>query len=252
MCVEIWARHVTIDAGGEVNADYAQGGGPEGHGWVDIFSEQDITINGPAAGTAGTPSIPGGVVYLKFAVHSNSHIGNDTGGDVTVKAQGSFVSLLSGTPGQAGQVLQADATANGGKGGHVIVQGGGNVLLDASIVEAKGAPGGGAPSGGIIEGRSFTGTLTGAAPGVLDASGDGVGSPGLITLQSSLGTLYTGASTPPAHDPAQRRPAAGDADLPGLRGLRPRRPLEPLRQQLDRRHQVQRQGQQRRPVRCPA
>jgi hypothetical protein len=179
-CVEIWARHITIDEGGEVNANFALDGGIEGHGWIDIFSQQDIVINGPAAGNA------------TFAVHVNGILGNDTGGDLTVKAQNAFVQL-------AGQALQANATGNGGKGGHVIVQSGGNLLFGTSIVEARGSLGGGAPAGGTIEGRSFSGALTGAAPGKLDASGDGVANPGSITLQSCLGTAYTGATTPPAN-----------------------------------------------------
>ena len=207
VCVEIWARHVTIDSGGEVNADYALSGGIEGHGWIDIFAETDITINGPAA--------------APFAVHANSsNLGNDTGGDVTVKAKNSFVSLT-------GLALQANSNGGngGGKGGHVIVQAGGtgepsvgagNVALDASTIEAKGSTTGGGPSGGIIEARSFAGTLKGVAPGNLNASGDGAGSPGLITLQSCLGTTYTGGSTPSGADPGERVSAAGDAGLPGL------------------------------------
>ena len=151
-------------------------------------------------------------------MHSNSaNLGNDTGGDVTVKAKNSFVSLT-------GLALQAnsDGGNGGGKGGHVIVQAGGTgercrcrqCALDASTIEAKGSTTGGAPTGGIIEVRSFAGTLTGAAPGSLNASGDGAGSPGLITLQSCLGTTYTGASTPSAQILANACPPPATPDFP--------------------------------------
>ena len=202
VCVEIWARHVIIDAGGEVNADFALSGGTDGHGWIDIFAETDIVINGPAASGA-------------FAVHSNSRLGNDVGGDVTVKAKNAFIKL-------AGPALQANATPAGGQGGSVLVQAGGNVELVAptgATVEAKGSASGSGPKGGKIEMRSFAGTLTGSAPGNLNASGDGTANPGLITLQSCLGTTYTGASTPAAQILAnacprpQRRPSLAMSPL---------------------------------------
>ena len=106
VCVEIWARHFILDAGGEVNADFASAGGTEGHGWIDIFAETDIVLNG----TVGGP----------WAVHSNSGLGSDTGGDVTIKAKNSFISM-------SGNAVQANALLNGGTGGHVIVEAGGNV-----------------------------------------------------------------------------------------------------------------------------
>ena len=46
VCVEIWARHVIIDNGGQVWADFNMAGGTNGTGWVDIFAQQDIKIAG--------------------------------------------------------------------------------------------------------------------------------------------------------------------------------------------------------------
>jgi hypothetical protein len=229
-CVEIWGRHITIDAGAEVNADFAQGGGIQGHGWIDIFAETDITLNGPVAGSA------------KYAVHTNSGLGNDVGGDIRVVAKNSFVTFT-------GQVLQANATTNGGSGGTILVEGGGNVSFGSSLSEALGSQGAFADHaeiGGTINGRSYAGGLSGVAPGKLDT--DAFDTNGTVTLQSCLGTSYTGFTQPgaltilgnlcapatppiPAYvvfNPGQRWDACGGITINGHKYLNGTNPLQGL------------------------
>lgn len=177
-CVEIWGRHIVIDSGAQVSADFALGAGTQGHGWIDIFAEQDVTIHGPASGN--------------YTVHVNSLDGNDVAGDLTVKAKKGFVWL-------DGLSLQANATSNGSSGGHVIVQAKGNVTFDGTSVEALGSQGtnaGHVEDGGTIEGRSFAGTLTGGPAGKLDTAA--FDNNGAVILQSCLGTTYTGYTAPGA------------------------------------------------------
>jgi hypothetical protein len=63
-CVEIWAGDLlVIDAtaphNGEVNADTGQNGGPEGIGWIDLFSKRgDIVIKGDTTGSCQNIGFP--------------------------------------------------------------------------------------------------------------------------------------------------------------------------------------------------
>ena len=122
-------------------------------------------------------------------------LGNGFGGLILVQSKLGNVSTF-------GNALQANDTANGAHGGSVTVQAGGagspagDVLFDGASIQAEGSNGGGSPSGGAIAGRSFNGSVTGAAPGELNAFG---GPPlGSVTLTACLVVNYTGTETPPA------------------------------------------------------
>ena len=154
--------------GAEVNADFAISGGIQGFGWIDIFAEQDIIINGPAAGTTVSYTCPGTAAQQVplFAVHANSPcLGGDTGGDITVKAKNSFVTMT-------GQALEANAAGgNGnGNGGAIVVQASAKVTLDTSSLQARGFNSGTNPpcdggsgdcgDGGTIDVRSFNNAIS--------------------------------------------------------------------------------------------
>ncbi|OGI60304.1 hypothetical protein A2641_01100 [Candidatus Nomurabacteria bacterium RIFCSPHIGHO2_01_FULL_37_25] len=185
-CVEIWSGDTLIinafDANnGEVNADTAQNGGHQ-IAWIDLFSKNNISIIGDITGD--------------YAVHANEFVTNAQGGIITVKS-------VDGSVTASGLAIQANATSNGGSGGDVIIQAGGvgaplgNVDFGASSIQARGSGAGAIPSGGDINVRSFKGALLGTVGGELNASG---GNPanGLVTLQSCIGTIYTGTATPSA------------------------------------------------------
>ena len=140
VCVEIWARHVIIDAGGAVYADFALSGGTNGSGWVDIFAEQDVKIVGPAKGLPsendGGPNNPTGdthryVPASAFAVHSNGLLGDDTGGVIRIYAQGSFINMT-------GRAVSADDYGNSSNGGSIDVEAAGPVNLDGAVLSANG------------------------------------------------------------------------------------------------------------------
>ncbi len=197
-CVRILGQDITIDAtlthNGNVNVDGIRA--PMA-GWIDIFSTQDTTILGDPA------PAPKWAVSANACPPPEGPCSNAFGGTVTIKAVGGRVA----TTGQA--VLQAHTTAIGGNGGAIIIEAGGsgtgtpavpnpdsNVDLDGSFIEATG-PSGDNTAGGSIKIRSFNGSVIGAAPGHLDASGDGAGNPGSVRLEScDDDNLYGGTVTP--------------------------------------------------------
>ena len=195
-CVEVWSgTTVVIDSTGthkgEISADTATSGGIQGHGWIDILANGDITIND---GTGDDPGILDGFL-TDHAVHANQYLGNGRGGDIQVLSEAGKVST-------SGNALQANDTSNGAHGGTVKVQAGGagspagDVLFGTASIQAEGSTGGGLTrGGGTISGRSFNGDLSGAAGGELNAKG---GPPlGSVTLEACLGATYLGTSTPP-------------------------------------------------------
>ncbi len=137
VCVEIWARHVIIDNGGQVWADFALSGGITGSGWVDIYAEQDINIVGPDIGLPAQDltNPPGSTGrYLPpsdYAVHSNGLLGDDTGGVITIKAKGSFITM-------SGRAVSADDYGNNSNGGSIDVEAAGPVTLDGAVLSANG------------------------------------------------------------------------------------------------------------------
>jgi parallel beta-helix repeat protein len=175
-CVEIWGNTVTINSilphKGEVSAN-----GPRnpGRGWIDVFSRGDITINNDTVGL--------------YSVHANSATAvntNSFGGLITVKSSvGKFTA--------SGFAIQANGTGGGSNGGDVIVQAGGalaagDVAFGTALIQATG-PNGSNTAGGHISARSFNGSLTGAAPGTLNAAGglaQAVPVPGTVLLEACV------------------------------------------------------------------
>jgi hypothetical protein len=201
-CVEIWSgTTILIDSTnghfGQVNADTGMSGGSEGHGWIDILANGNITINDGTNDDhvqliGGGPGVP--VIYI---VHANQYLGTGNGGDIVVMSKAGSVSTF-------GNAIQASDFANGGDGGSITIEAGGpgspagDVALDAASIQASGDV---HPNsfGGVIDVRSFNGDITGAPPGSLTATG-GVGNAGDITLIWCITTLnhYSGGSTPAA------------------------------------------------------
>jgi hypothetical protein len=199
-CVEIWSgTSVLIDSTGtnhgQVNADTAMSGGTQGHGWIDIFANGDITIIDGTGNDHVQPLGGGGSVPVNYAVHANQYLGNGIGGDIDIESKAGAVST-------SGNAIQANDIANGGDGGKITVEAGGagspagDVALDAASIEARGAN---HPNsfGGLIAVQSFNGDITGAPPGLLNASAHAT-HPGSISLTSCLGPSYTGGSNPAA------------------------------------------------------
>ncbi len=197
-CVEIWSgTTVVIDSTGshkgEVNADVGFSGGTKGVGWIEIFANGNISIlDGAGNDASGT---------LTFAVHSNGGIQqtNDNGGLIDVTS-------VSGDVLTSGLAIQASTFRNGGRGGVINVLAGSDVQFGTATIEAKGAnQGGGNQAGGLITARAFNGSVTGTAPGLLNADGgggQGVPEPGVVTLQGcgtaapNDGVNYTGTVIP--------------------------------------------------------
>jgi hypothetical protein len=215
-CVEVWTSgDLVIDSvplpidtidtirdsegcKGEINADTGGPGGSSGTSWIDLFAGKNITIEGDNV--------------APYAVHANGNAGtNDNGGVITVKSK-------AGAVGTFGLAIQANAFGNGGKGGNVDVEAGGdptvspgngNVNFHAASIQAKGANvGGGSQAGGQISARSWNAGVLGInATGELNADGGKGKTPfslGLVTLQgcgrvriSGDGVQYTGTVTPP-------------------------------------------------------
>ena len=163
-CVEIWAgTTLLIDSTGthkgEVNADTAQSGGTQGSSWIDILANGAITIKGNAT----VPPADNNNTSPAYAVHANQFLQNGHGGDVTVISKDSTVTMT-------GRAIQANAStgSNGGKGGHVVIQGNLEVAFgtgtDPAFVQAAGdTSGGGAQAGGTVNAQSFNGNVTGIA-----------------------------------------------------------------------------------------
>ncbi len=92
-CVEIWSgTTMVIDSTGthfgEITADTATSGGIQGHGWIDILANGDITI---IDGTNDDPGILDGFA-TDHAVHANQYLGNGRGGDIQVLSKAGKVS----------------------------------------------------------------------------------------------------------------------------------------------------------------
>ena len=136
-------------------------------------------------------------------------LGNGNGGVILVQSKSGSVSTF-------GNALQANDLAAGGDGGKVTVEAGGagspagDVALDAASIEARGAIHANS-SGGTIAIRSFSGDITGALPGKLDASGSTGANPGNTTLTACANPIsYSGTTTPLA----TRSPGTCDGTLP--------------------------------------
>jgi hypothetical protein len=207
-CVEVWTSgDLVIDSNifrdergcnGQINADTGGPGGSSGTSWIDLFALGDITINNDGV--------------APYAVHANGNAGtNDNGGVITVKSKAGAVETF-------GLAIQANAFGNGGKGGNVDVEAGGDPLVSigngfvnfhAASIQAKGAnAGGGSQAGGQISARSWNARVEGIdATGELNADGGKGKTPfslGLVTLQGcgrpinpADGVNYTGTVTPP-------------------------------------------------------
>ena len=199
-CVEIWAGDLlVIDAtaphNGEVNADTGQNGGPEGIGWIDLFSKRgDIVIKGDTGGTCQNIGFP---TYTPcYAVHANQFLGDlGHGGIITIQA-------FLGNVTMSGLAVQASDTANGAKGGVIIIEALLDVDLKGSTTEAKGAiAGGGGQKGGTVIVRSFTMAILTDGTSKIDVTG---GNPpnGAANLKACLtigfppGTIVPAAIVP--------------------------------------------------------
>jgi hypothetical protein len=204
-CVEIWSgTTLTIDSigtnKGQVNADVGFSGGSSGHGWIDILANGNILINDGTGNDALPVISPPGPPPSIYAVRANMYLTGDgvlgdRGGDLLVQSKMGSVSTF-------GNALQANDTANGGRGGTVTVQAGGlspvpggEVLFDSASIQARGNLGTPPRAGGVIAARSFNGDLSGTG-GELNASGDAATNPGKVTLEACMGATYTGTSTP--------------------------------------------------------
>src|SRR5262249_24097406 len=123
-----------------------------------------------------------------------------------------------------GRAIQANAStgSNGGKGGSATVEASGNVSLDGASIQTMGDnSGGGSQAGGSSAGRPCHGTVTGAAPGELNADGGaGGGVFGTVTITGcgtpapGDGVAYTGAVTPAVPNPVQPDQCGGAPTLP--------------------------------------
>jgi hypothetical protein len=218
VCVEIWARHVTIDNGGQVWADFNFQGGTKGGGWVDIYAEQDVNIVGPAI---GAPDASGR--YLppsSFAVHSNGFTGDDVGGAITVKAKTSFITM-------SGRAVSADDYGNHSNGGSIDVEAQGPVTLDGAVLSANGdfagnQAGGNCPNpgpGNCGSGGQITVHSWGDAVSWQNGVGDArpVNGPAAITIQyctafDLTGTTLDNVVNNPAIVPTQ---VCGSVGIPG-------------------------------------
>lgn len=176
-CIEVWAGNsLLIDSkaphNGQVNADTAQAAGFQ-RSWVDLFSRGSITITGDST--------------IPYAVHANELVTNAIGGIVTAKS-------ITGTINITGLAIQANAVAGGGRGGEVSIEGNGDVILNTASIEARGANAGNGQTGGKISARSFTGRVSGAMPGEVDAFG-GTPANGQVKFSAyalTPATTYTG------------------------------------------------------------
>ena len=191
-CVEILA-HGTLTITGTVHADLSSG--EDQRSWVDLISRGALSITGGAG----------------FAVHANSGGNGAKGGQITV------LSTL-GSVTTAGNAIQANATAAGQSGGSVTVGAGGtDVTLGTSIIEARGATGGGGTqAGGQISVRSYNGAVTGgpASVGVTNLNAGGGPPLGSVTLQACTGVSYTGSTSPtPFGNPGNQCGGAPMADF---------------------------------------
>ena len=152
-CVEVWGDTITIGPTGEVSADGVTNQQSNTRAWIDLIATNSIAINGNAA--------------LPFAVHANAGpTEGDFGGLITIIAQ-------TGTLTSTGLAVQASAW-RWREGGAVIMQAGGNLVLNDSTVEAHGGAASVNSVGGSIAGRSFNGVLSGGAASVLTTTSAGM------------------------------------------------------------------------------
>jgi hypothetical protein len=197
VCVEIWSgTTVTIDSTGthkgEVNADTAiPSGGTTGLGWIDVISNLNVVLQDGAGNDHVQPLGGGGSVPVNHMLHANQYLGNGHGGLVEVFSKTGSVSA-------SGNAISANAVVFAGDGGDVTVEAAGNVALDASSIEARGDDHSNG-FGGSISARSYAGDVTGAPPGLLDASAFATGNFGSVTLTACANPVgYTGGSNPAA------------------------------------------------------
>ncbi|MEX0683309.1 MAG: hypothetical protein WD904_08265 [Dehalococcoidia bacterium] len=217
-CVEVWGKSITIDASGahngQVSAD-SGGGGNTGTGWIELDARENITLIGCSTTVAGDCSPD---YYL---VHANGlgGSGNAPGEGSLGGEEGGLINVTSTEGGLAssGLVFAAFAGNQGSNsdGGALIIETNTGTALGSSINDV-----GGADLRGIISARSYNGTVTGAAPGLLDTCGSALGatdgdntcvpavpvSPRLVTLQGcgpdnldgppNDGVAYTGTTDP--------------------------------------------------------
>jgi hypothetical protein len=180
-CVEIWAgTTLLIDSTGthkgEVNADIGTSGGTQGFAWIDILANGAITIRGNATAPV-LPLVNNNDTNPAYAVHANMFLQNGHGGDITVISKDSTVTMF-------GRAIQANASTanNGGQGGHIVIQGNGEVAFGTGVtpafVQAAGDITGGSPAGGTVNAKSFNGNVTGIATSQISVLGPG----GLATL----------------------------------------------------------------------
>jgi hypothetical protein len=182
-CVELWS-HTTLsvdgdgDNNGEINADTGFSAGTSGTGWIDLRAAGDIAIHG------GTTA--------PHALHANQGLTNGHGGQISVE------SFAGGGVATSGNAIQANDRTPGGKGGNVKIEATfASVDLGDASIQAEGATlGGGGQAGGHITVNAFLGSITGEAPGELDARGGAAPGNGTILLNYCNTLDYTGATTP--------------------------------------------------------
>jgi hypothetical protein len=191
-CIEVWGGEIAITNTAELRSDInlPGNGGTEGESWIDLFALGNISITG-RTGAADT-----------FAVHADTASGSDsTPNTVTVKS-------TTGTVTASGKALSASiiGTANGSRGGAIVVEASGLVDLDTATLKARGdnSGGGGDPcdggsgacgQGGTIDVRSFNNAVS-WQNGVGDVNPDaGVSPPaGNITITACTTVTTTGTN----------------------------------------------------------
>lgn len=186
-CVELWSMgSISIDHGGanngQINADTGFSGGTAGTGWIDILAiGGNITI-------AGGQAAP-------HAVHANQTLTNGHGGAIRVDAALRAIAT-------SGRAIQANDVSGGGRGGNITLEAvfsPSGVDLGSASIQAEGATvGGGGQAGGHITVNAFIGSITGEAPGELNARGGAAPGNGAVFLNYCDSFDYTGASTPAA------------------------------------------------------
>jgi hypothetical protein len=190
-CIEVWANdRLLVQRGpstgptpqfipGELNADTGQGAGPNGTSWIDLFA-----ADGVIEIENGDPAIA--------AVHANGlAAANDSGGAITLRERLPQQAFSVAGIGLGGLALQANATAAGGAGGTIAIEGSAAVffsgeLFDGATVQAVGATAGaGGQHGGHIIVASLR-PISAEASSTLDVSG-GSAADGIVDLRTCPG-----------------------------------------------------------------
>ena len=235
-CVEIWSGGpLLIDSvthNGEVNADVGQSGGPEGLG-ADRAVGRRRRHDHRRRLCRGHPvhahllhrgsKLP---TYAPcFAVHANQGTGglsNGFGGLIRVTS-------TTGSVIASGRAIQANDTANGGKGGRpaltifctagapcggILIEGDQNVNLTGAKVEAKGAANG---AGGQMDVLAFNGAILASATTSLNVTG-GTPPNGVVHLTACTTIAFPPGVVIPA---AALTPAGGTTGVCGLHPILP-------------------------------